>query len=73
MIQIGKIFRSIDDKRFIVDDVVEKEDGTWVFYSQGEKKFNCLLEAFLLRFYEVTNEGYQSNTLFRGNTQNTRY
>lgn len=72
MIKIGKTFRSVDDKRFVVDNIIKDNNGTWVFYSSGDKKFNCLIDAFLLRFSEVTNERYEPNSLFRGNTQSFR-
>jgi hypothetical protein len=37
----------------VVDSVESKANGTWVKYSNGEKLFECLVEAFLQRYAET--------------------
>lgn len=72
MVSIGSIYRSVDDKRFTVDNVITNAEGTWIFYSQGEQSFSCLIDAFLQRFNEVINERSQQNNILRRNTSGVR-
>jgi hypothetical protein len=56
MIKSGDIYCSSTCKRFIVEKTVEDDQGTWVYYRDDVRQYNCLIEAFLLRFTEVVNE-----------------
>jgi len=49
----GSEWASID-KVFVVDDVILKEDGVWIYYHDQKTgdQYNCLANAFLDRFRE---------------------
>ncbi len=58
MVKIGSVWRTTDDKRFRVINVVEAEGHTWVHYrnelpgfNQTEaKEYSCYVESFVERF-----------------------
>jgi hypothetical protein len=57
MIKIGSRWQTVD-KKFIVIDVIEKSEDSWVYYKnvQTLQEYNCRAEAFLARFSEIANE-----------------
>lgn len=57
MITVGSKWSAIDCE-FLVTGLLERDDGLWVYYKNVKTGFeyNCLVEAFLNRFKEVTNE-----------------
>ena len=56
MIKPGSIYSSNDHKKFVIEQVLEDNQGTWVHYRDTDKRYSCLIEAFLSRFTETTNE-----------------
>ena len=56
MIKPGSIYSSNDNKKFVIEQVLENNQGTWVHYRDNDKQYSCLIEAFLSRFTETTNE-----------------
>jgi len=52
----GSIYSSNDHKKFVIEQVLEDNQGTWVHYRDNDKQYSCLIEAFLSRFTETTNE-----------------
>ena len=42
--------------RDIWEKIVEDNQGTWVHYQDHSRQYSCLIEAFLSRFTETTNE-----------------
>jgi len=56
MIKSGDIYCSSTCKKFIVEKTVEDDQGTWIYYKDNVRQYNCLIEAFLSRFTEVVNE-----------------
>jgi len=57
IIDVHSIWTSADLTQFNVTSVVDKEDGTWVYYvnSATGQEHNCLVDAFLSRFHLGTN------------------
>ena len=57
IIDVPSIWTSADLTQFNVTSVVDKEDGTWVYYvnSATGQEYNCLVDAFLSRFHLGTN------------------
>jgi hypothetical protein len=57
MIKIGSKWQTVD-KKFIVIDVIEKQEELWVYYKniQTLQEYNCRAEAFVARFGEIVNE-----------------
>jgi hypothetical protein len=57
IIDVPSIWTSADLTQFNVTSVVDKEDGTWVYYvnSATGQEHNCLVDAFLSRFHLGTN------------------
>jgi hypothetical protein len=57
MIKIGSKWKTVD-KKFIVIDVIEKQEDPWVYYKnvQTLQEYNCRAEAFVARFSEIVNE-----------------
>ncbi len=51
MIDKGSVWTTVD-KTFQVNDVIVKDDGTWIYYTNTKtgEEFSCLVEAFLERF-----------------------
>ena len=56
MIKPGSIYSSNDHKKFVIEQVLEDNQGIWVHYRDHDKQYSCLIEAFLSRFTETTNE-----------------
>lgn len=56
-ITIGSRWNSADGKIFIVTDLAESNDSTWIFYKDQQRQYSCYLESFLSRFTEIQN-GY---------------
>jgi hypothetical protein len=56
-IKIGSKWKSGDRTFFIVQDVIENNQGIWIYYSNPNSgmNYNCLIEAFLQRFSEDVN------------------
>lgn len=60
MVKVGSIWRTVDDKRFMVINVVEAEGHTWVHYREHIvkkpviecKEYSCYEESFVQRFSE---------------------
>jgi gentisate 1,2-dioxygenase len=46
-----------DGTEFVVTNVVDKEDGVWVYYNNPAtgQEYDCLIDAFLQRFKEESN------------------
>jgi gentisate 1,2-dioxygenase len=57
IIDVPSTWTSADLTQFNVTSVVDKEDGTWVYYvnSVTGQEHNCLIDAFLSRFHLGTN------------------
>jgi gentisate 1,2-dioxygenase len=57
IIDVPSTWTSADLTQFNVTSVVDKEDGTWVYYvnSATGQEHNCLVDAFLSRFHLGTN------------------
>ena len=53
MIKVGSRWTAID-RAFIVTDVKEDEQGTWVYFRHEvtEQEYNCLIEAFMSRYQQ---------------------
>jgi len=49
---------STREQVFVVSNILEKNESIWVeYYNRNTKQtYNCLLEAFTLRFNEIINE-----------------
>lgn len=57
LITIGsRWFSGNRDKIFIVTDLYEKNENIWVSYTNEDKTYSCLIEAFTQKFREITNE-----------------
>jgi hypothetical protein len=56
MIKPGSIYSSNNHKKFVIEKIVEDNQGTWVHYQDNSRQYSCLIEAFLSRFTETTNE-----------------
>ena len=56
MIKPGSIYSSNNHKKFVIEKVLEDNQGTWVHYRDDDKQYSCLIEAFLSRFTEIANE-----------------
>ena len=56
MIKPGDVYSSNDHKRFVIEKILEDSQGTWVHYRDSNRQYSCLLEAFLSRFTEISNE-----------------
>lgn len=56
MINPSGIYRGNDYKKFTIEKIVEDNQGTWVHYQDNSRQYSCLIEAFLSRFTETTNE-----------------
>lgn len=54
MIRVGSLWLSSDHKRFNVLNVEERETGLWVLYNNNNRKYECLIGAFLERFKELS-------------------
>lgn len=62
MVQVGSIWRTSEDSRFMVINVVEAEGHTWVHYREHKmkkptsecKEFSCYEESFVHRFTPTT-------------------
>lgn len=60
MVKVGSIWRTAEDKRFMVINVVEAEGHTWVHYREHSnkkpavesKEYSCYVESFVERFSE---------------------
>jgi hypothetical protein len=54
MLDVGSEWRS-NNLIFVVDSVIIKEDGTWVYYhnKSTNEEYNCLVDAFLARVNQV--------------------
>jgi len=58
IVKEGSLWRSVDNKRFRVINVVEVDDHTWVYYRLDGcdpninecQEWSCYVESFLLRF-----------------------
>jgi gentisate 1,2-dioxygenase len=57
IIDVPSTWVSSDMTLFNVTSVVDKEDGTWVYYNNPAtgQEYNCLIDAFLSRFHLGTN------------------
>jgi len=57
IIDVPSTWTSADLTQFNVTSVVDKEDGTWVYYvnSATGQEHNCLIDAFLSKFHLGTN------------------
>ena len=57
IIDFPSTWTSTDSTEFKVTNVVDKEDGTWVYYTNPAtgQEYNCLIGAFLQRFRQDTN------------------
>jgi gentisate 1,2-dioxygenase len=53
IIDVPSTWTSADLTQFNVTSVVDKEDGTWVYYTKPAtgQEYNCLIEAFLSKFH----------------------
>jgi hypothetical protein len=53
IIDVPSTWTSADLTQFNVTSVVDKEDGTWVYYTNSAtgQEYNCLIEAFLSKFH----------------------
>lgn len=56
-VEPGSVWVSINGKTFIVTDLTETEENTWVFYKDQLRQYSCYLESFLSRFTKLSN-GY---------------
>lgn len=60
MVKVGSIWRTLEDKQFMVINVVEAEGHTWVHYREHNpskpalecKEYSCYEESFVSRFSE---------------------
>lgn len=55
MVKESTVWSSIDGKRFVVINVVDVEDHTWVHYrlegsQDPPKEYSCYIESFVSRF-----------------------
>jgi gentisate 1,2-dioxygenase len=57
IIDAPSIWVSGNSTEFNVTSVVDKEDGTWVYYTNPAtgQEYSCLIDAFLSRFHQGTN------------------
>ena len=57
LIETGsKWFSRTRDKIFVVTNLYEKDENMWVTYTNADKEYSCLIEAFTQRFTEIQNE-----------------
>lgn len=56
IIKAGSIYTSRDYKKFTVEKLTKDHNETWIYYRDDTRSYSCLLDAFLARFTEVTNE-----------------
>lgn len=54
----GSKWRASQGQMFVVLEVVDVKDQTWVHYREKDKsqEYSCFLESFYSRFTEATNE-----------------
>jgi hypothetical protein len=60
MVKVGSIWRSAEDRQFMVIGVVEAEGHTWIHYREHAAKkpviecreYSCYEESFVTRFSE---------------------
>jgi gentisate 1,2-dioxygenase len=57
IIDFPSTWSSANGTEFAVTNVVDKEDGVWVYYTNPAtgQEYNCLIDAFLQRFRQETN------------------
>jgi hypothetical protein len=56
--EVGSKWRGGHRQVFVVIEVVDVKDHTWVHYRERDtpKEYSCFLESFYSRFTELTNE-----------------
>ena len=57
IIDVPSTWVSTDSTEFNITSVVDKDDGTWVYYNNPAtgQEYSCLIDAFLSRFTQGPN------------------
>ena len=51
--KVGSKWDTHTGKQFVVEKLEYLDDQVWIYYANGDLKYNCLVEAFVSRFRQV--------------------
>ena len=53
---IGSVWSTVTNQEFVVEEILKKNNQIWVYYANETSTYNCLLDAFVSRFYPHINQ-----------------